>query len=470
MAKRVVLAYSGGLDTSIAVRWMREEWGVEVIACAVDVGQLAPGEEDMIRERAPRPRARSRSRSSTRATSSPRDFLVPALQANALYEGKYPLVSALSRPVIVEHLVAVGAPARADAVGHGCTGKGNDQVRFEVSSRILAPDLDVHGAGARVGPDPRRLHRARRQVGDPDLGVEGEAVLDRREHVGPRHRVRCAREPVVGRARGAVHAHPQRQGRAERIDRDRRRLRKGCAGLAERPGHGPRRAHRDDRRRGRRLRLGPHRHGREPARRHQEPRGVRVPGVAVADPGAQGSRRHHPRTRPRPREATARDPRRRAHLRRYVARAAHARAAGVRRLDAGARHRRGAAPARTRSLRRGRVGARRAVCTTTTSRPTTPTTPSATRTPRASSASGASRPRRGRDGRARGPRDPTRARERSAALARAVRRRPGRRAPRVHRQPAVRPTPGRRRSRRVARPRADAGARRSARPTTNAVW
>ena len=68
---------------------------------------------------------------------------MPALRANALYEGKYPLVSALSRPVIVEHLVASARRHRADAVGHGCTGKGNDQVRFEVSSRILAPDLDV---------------------------------------------------------------------------------------------------------------------------------------------------------------------------------------------------------------------------------------------------------------------------------------------------------------------------------------
>ena len=71
------------------------------------------------------------------------DTLVPALQANAMYEGKYPLVSALSRPVIVEHLVASARRHDADAVGHGCTGKGNDQVRFEVSSRILAPDLDV---------------------------------------------------------------------------------------------------------------------------------------------------------------------------------------------------------------------------------------------------------------------------------------------------------------------------------------
>jgi argininosuccinate synthase len=142
VAKRVVLAYSGGLDTSVAVRWMREEWGVEVIACAVDVGQLAAGDEDMIRERAAAAGAVETEIIDAREEFA-RDFLVPALRANALYEGKYPLVSALSRPVIVEHLVASARRHGAHAVGHGCTGKGNDQVRFEVSTRVLAPDLDV---------------------------------------------------------------------------------------------------------------------------------------------------------------------------------------------------------------------------------------------------------------------------------------------------------------------------------------
>src|SRR3954467_14648702 len=141
-AKRVVLAYSGGLDTSIAVRWMREEWGVEVVACAVDVGQLTAGEEATIRERAHAAGAIEVEVIDAREHFA-RDFLVPALQANALYEGKYPLVSALSRPVIVEHLVASARRHNADAVGHGCTGKGHDQVRFEVSTRILAPDLEV---------------------------------------------------------------------------------------------------------------------------------------------------------------------------------------------------------------------------------------------------------------------------------------------------------------------------------------
>ncbi len=142
MTKSVVLAYSGGLDTSVAVRWIREEWGYEVIACAVDVGQLKPGEDEVIQQRARAAGAVDVEVIDARAQFAS-DILVPALQANAKYEGKYPLVSALSRPVIVEHLVASARRHGADAVGHGCTGKGNDQVRFEVSSRILAPDLDV---------------------------------------------------------------------------------------------------------------------------------------------------------------------------------------------------------------------------------------------------------------------------------------------------------------------------------------
>jgi argininosuccinate synthase len=130
------------LDTSIAVRWMRENWDLEVIACAVDVGQLKPGETEVIYERARAAGAVEVEVIDARAEFA-EQFIVPALRANALYEGKYPLVSALSRPVIVEHLVASARRHRATAVGHGCTGKGNDQVRFEVSSRILAPDLDV---------------------------------------------------------------------------------------------------------------------------------------------------------------------------------------------------------------------------------------------------------------------------------------------------------------------------------------
>ncbi len=140
MAKRVVLAYSGGLDTSVAVRWMAEEWGVDVIAVAADVGQ--GGDFDAIRERALAAGAAEAVVVDCKAEFAT-DYVAPALKANALYEGKYPLVSSLSRPIITKHLVAAAREHGADAVAHGCTGKGNDQVRFEVSTRALAPDLEV---------------------------------------------------------------------------------------------------------------------------------------------------------------------------------------------------------------------------------------------------------------------------------------------------------------------------------------
>jgi argininosuccinate synthase len=136
----VVLAYSGGLDTSVAVRWMTEEWGVEVVAVAADVGQ--GGDFETLRDRALAAGAVEGVVVDCREEYA-RDFVAPALKANARYEGKYPLVSSLSRPVIVRHLVAAARRHGADAIAHGCTGKGNDQVRFEVSSRALAPDLEV---------------------------------------------------------------------------------------------------------------------------------------------------------------------------------------------------------------------------------------------------------------------------------------------------------------------------------------
>ena len=143
--KRVVLAYSGGLDTSVAVKWIQEEWGAEVVALAVDVGQ-APNANaqywEAIRQRAFAAGALEAKVVDAREEYGSR-FVANAIKANALYEGKYPLVSSLSRPVITRHLVAAAREFNADAVAHGCTGKGNDQVRFEVSLRTLAPDLEV---------------------------------------------------------------------------------------------------------------------------------------------------------------------------------------------------------------------------------------------------------------------------------------------------------------------------------------
>jgi argininosuccinate synthase len=137
--KRIVLAYSGGLDTSVAISWLREQ-GFEVIAVLVDVGQ--PGDLSAARERALELGAVEAQLIDARSIFV-EHFVVPALQMNALYQGSYPLISALSRPLISQILVNVAHETNANAVAHGCTGKGNDQVRFEVSLASLAPDLDV---------------------------------------------------------------------------------------------------------------------------------------------------------------------------------------------------------------------------------------------------------------------------------------------------------------------------------------
>jgi len=139
MSERVVLAYSGGLDTSVGIGWLKDQTGKEVVALAVDLGQ---GGEDMdtIRQRALDCGA-VESIVVDAKDEFANDFVMPALKANARYQKRYPLVSALSRPVIVRHLVRVARELSCDTVAHGCTGKGNDQVRFEAGVLALAPEL-----------------------------------------------------------------------------------------------------------------------------------------------------------------------------------------------------------------------------------------------------------------------------------------------------------------------------------------
>ncbi|MFF5056931.1 argininosuccinate synthase [Micromonospora sp. NPDC000663] len=141
MTDRVVLAYSGGLDTSVAIPYLAEQTGAEVIAVAVDVGQ--GGEDlDAIRQRALDCGAAESEVVDARDEFAA-DYCLPAIRANALYMDRYPLVSALSRPLIVKHLVAAARKHGGTIVSHGCTGKGNDQVRFEVGLNALAPDLRI---------------------------------------------------------------------------------------------------------------------------------------------------------------------------------------------------------------------------------------------------------------------------------------------------------------------------------------
>ncbi|MEV4812553.1 argininosuccinate synthase [Micromonospora avicenniae] len=141
MTERVVLAYSGGLDTSVAIPYLAEQTGAEVIAVAVDVGQ---GGEDMnaIRQRALDCGAVESEVVDARDEFAA-EYCLPAIRANALYMDRYPLVSALSRPLIVKHLVTAARKHGGTIVSHGCTGKGNDQVRFEVGLGALAPDLKI---------------------------------------------------------------------------------------------------------------------------------------------------------------------------------------------------------------------------------------------------------------------------------------------------------------------------------------
>jgi argininosuccinate synthase len=140
-AKKVVLAYSGGVDTSVCIPYLKQEWGVEeIITLAADLGQ---GDElEPVREKA------LKSGASESLVADVKDIFVkeyafPAIQANALYENRYPLGTALARPLIAKILVEAAAKYDADAIAHGCTGKGNDQVRFDVSCAALNPNLKI---------------------------------------------------------------------------------------------------------------------------------------------------------------------------------------------------------------------------------------------------------------------------------------------------------------------------------------
>lgn len=137
--EKIVLAYSGGLDTSVAIKWLLEE-GYDVIACCLDVGERK--NLDFIKEKASTMGA-SASYTIDAKEEFANDFALIALQAHAYYEGKYPLISALSRPLIAKKLVEVAEKEGATAIAHGCTGKGNDQVRFEVAIHSLAPSMKV---------------------------------------------------------------------------------------------------------------------------------------------------------------------------------------------------------------------------------------------------------------------------------------------------------------------------------------
>ncbi len=345
MADRVVLAYSGGLDTSVAVRWLIEHEGVEVVAVAVDVGQAADrgGEDwDAVRERA----LAAGAVEAVVIDAAPRDgraLLHAGAGGERTLRGQVP---ARVRAVAARHRAAPGgrgAPARGDRGRARLHRQGQRPGALRGRrARAGAGPRDLR-AGAGVGADARGLHRAGRQVGDPHHGDQGEAVLDRRQPVGQGDRVRRDRGPVGPTARRRLHAHP---GHRDRAGRGHRRLRVRRAGVVGRRGALALRPHRAARRGRREPRLRPPRHGREPPRRHQEPRDLRMPGRAGADPCARGFGGPDARARPAPREGAPRAALGRAGLRRVVVLAATRRAAGLHRREPAPRDGRGAAALR----------------------------------------------------------------------------------------------------------------------------
>jgi len=140
LTRKIVLAYSGGLDTSVLLKWLQQKYDAEVVTVTLDVGQ----QEDLepIGEKAENLGA-IKHYSIDAKEEFVKKYVFPAIKANALYEGKYPVSTALSRPLIAEKLIEVARKEDADAIAHGCTGKGNDQVRIEVSAKALAPEIEV---------------------------------------------------------------------------------------------------------------------------------------------------------------------------------------------------------------------------------------------------------------------------------------------------------------------------------------
>ena len=140
MAEKLVLAYSGGLDTSVMIRWIKEKYGYDVVTVTADVGQA----DDLIEtEKKSKQIGAVKHYTFDLKQEFLQDYVFPAIQANALYESKYPISTALARPLIAEKLVETAHREHAKAVAHGCTGKGNDQVRFEVAIKALDPKLRI---------------------------------------------------------------------------------------------------------------------------------------------------------------------------------------------------------------------------------------------------------------------------------------------------------------------------------------
>ena len=325
--ERIVLAYSGGLDTSVAIPWLAEQYGAEVIAVTMDLGQGRELEE--VRDRALAAGAVRAHVLDVREEFA-RDYILPALKADALYEDRYPLATALGRPLIARKLVEIAAIEQATAIAHGCTGKGNDQVRLDVATRALNPAIKVIAPARDWGmtrPEEIEYARARgipvpATVDSPystdanlwgrsiECGVLEDPWTEPPEEIYTLTRppAECPDEPAYVEMtfeRGVPDRHQRRRDAA-------------------------RRAHRQPRHDRRRARRRPHRHGREPARRHQVARDLRGAGRRRAARGAPGAADASSRTKDRGSLFALREPAvRRPRVQRPLV---HAAARGARRV------------------------------------------------------------------------------------------------------------------------------------------
>ena len=202
---RVCLAYSGGLDTSVILRWLIEEYDCEVVAYCADVGQ----EEELsgLPEKAAATGAVDCVVKDLKEEFA-RDYVYPAIQGSAVYEGVYLLGTALARPLIAKHQVEVARATGCDAVAHGATGKGNDQVRFELAFRALAPRTRGHRSLAGMGPSlPDRLHQLRPEIRYSDYRIHRETLFHGSEPDACLLRGRNSRRSLDGARGGDVHHH-----------------------------------------------------------------------------------------------------------------------------------------------------------------------------------------------------------------------------------------------------------------------
>ena len=273
--KKVVLAYSGGLDTSIILKWLQTELGAEVVTFTADLGQ---GDElEPARKKAEMMGIKDIRIVDVREEFVS-DFVFPMFRANAVYEGLYLLGTSIARPLISKHLVEIATETGADAIAHGATGKGNDQVRFELSAYALNPDIKVIAPwrdwSFKSRTDLLELRRAAPDPGAKDKRGEAPFSVDANLlHSSSEGKV--LEDPWAEPPEYRPPAHRLADGRARQGDRDHDRLQEGRSGRAQRQdavaGHAAGGAERSRPR----QRHRPARPGREPLRRHEVARRLR---------------------------------------------------------------------------------------------------------------------------------------------------------------------------------------------------